>query len=133
MRGLLLRWVILTASVLTACWMLDGIHVRGIFPALFASALLGVLNAVFRPILILLTLPLNILTLGLFTFVINALMLVIVSAVIPGFKVEGFWTAVAGALIIGATSWLINRFIGSTGRIETSDCVDLKQRHGRWE
>jgi len=133
MRGVLLRWLVLTAAVLAASWLLDGIRVSGIFPAILAAALLGILNALLRPFLILLTLPLNILTLGLFTFVINALMLLIVSAVIPGFDVRGFWTAVFGALIIGAASWLLNRFIGSEGKVETADYIDLKQRRGRWE
>jgi putative membrane protein len=133
MRGVLLRWLVLTAAVLTASWLLDGIRVNGIFPAILAAALLGILNAVLRPLLILLTLPLNILTLGLFTFVINALMLMIVSAIIPGFDVRGFWTAVFGALIIGAASWLLNRFIGSKGKVETGAYIDMKQRRGRWE
>jgi putative membrane protein len=134
MRGLLLRWLVLTAAVLTASWLLDGIRVNGIFPAFLAAALLGILNAILRPLLILLTLPLNILTLGLFTFVINALMLMIVSAIIPQFfYVQGFWPAVAGALIIGGASWLLNRFIGSKGKVETGDYIDLKQRRGRWE
>jgi putative membrane protein len=133
MRGVLLRWLILTAAVLAASWLLDGIRVSGFSPAILAAALLGIFNAVLRPLLILLTLPLNILTLGLFTFVINALLLLLVSAIIPGFDVLGFWTAVLGALIIGFTSWLLNRFIGSTGRVETTDVIDLKQRGGRWE
>jgi putative membrane protein len=133
MRGVLLRWFVLTAAVLTASWLLDGIHVAGIFPALLAAALLGILNAILRPLLILLTLPLNILTLGLFTFVINALMLLLVSSLIPGFDVRGFWTAILGALIIGVVSWLMNRFIGSRGNVETAECIDLKQRRGRWE
>ena len=133
MRGVLLRWLILTAAVLAASWLLDGIRVSGFSPAILAAALLGIFNAVLRPLLILLTLPLTILTLGLFTFVINALLLLLVSAIIPGFDVLGFWTAVLGALIIGFTSWLLNRFIGSTGRVETTDVIDLKQRGGRWE
>jgi putative membrane protein len=133
MKGVLLRWFVLTIAVLTACWFLDGIRVNGIFPALLAAALLGILNAVFRPILILLTLPVNILTLGLFTFVINALMLMIVSAVIPGFDIRGFWTAVLGALIISAASGLLNLFIGGKGRVERTAYIDLKQRRGRWE
>jgi putative membrane protein len=133
MRGVLLRWLVLTAAVLTACWLLEGIRVNGIFPALLAAALLGILNAVFRPILILLTLPVNILTLGLFTFVINAMMLMIVSAVIPGFDIRGFWTAVFGALIIGAASGVLNIFIGGKGRVERTAYIDLKQRRGRWE
>lgn len=133
MRGVLLRWLILTAAVLAASWLLTGVRVNGIFPAILAAALLGICNAVLRPLLIVLTLPLNILTLGLFTFVINALMLLLVSAVIPGFDVLGFWTAFFGALIISLTSWLLNRFIGSAGRVETGDVIDLKQRGGRWE
>ena len=133
MKGVLLRWLVLTAAVLTAAWLLDGIRVSGFLPALLAAALLGILNAVLRPLLIVLTLPLNILTLGLFTFVINALLLLLVSYLIPGFDVVGFWTAVLGALIISAASWLLNRFIGSGGRVETEACIDLKQRHGRWE
>jgi len=133
MKGVLLRWFVLTIAVLTACWLLDGIRVNGVFPALLAAALLGILNAVFRPILILLTLPVNILTLGLFTFVINALMLMIVSAVIPGFDIRGFWTAVLGALIISAASGLLNLFIGGKGKVERTAYIDLKQRRGRWE
>jgi putative membrane protein len=133
MRGVLLRWLVLTAAVLAASWLLDGIRVKGVFPAFLAAALLGILNAFFRPLLILLTLPVNILTLGLFTFVINALMLLIVSAVIPGFDVRGFWTAVVGALIIGAASWLLNIFIGGKGTVERTAYIDLKQRRGRWE
>jgi len=109
MRGVLLRWLVLTAAVLAASWLLDGIRVDGLLPAFLAAAMLGILNAFFRPLLILLTLPINILTLGLFTFLINALMLKIVSAVISGFTVHGFWTAVIGALIIGSTGFVIKR------------------------
>jgi len=94
---------------------------------------LGILNAFFRPLLILLTLPINILTLGLFTFLINALMLKIVSEVITGFEVHGFWTAVLGALIIGSVSWLLNGFVGGQGKVERSSYIDLQKRGGRWE
>ena len=133
MRGVLLRWLVLTAAVLIASWILDGIRVTGLFPAFLAAATLGILNAFLRPLLILLTLPINILTLGLFTFLINALMLKIVSEIIPGFTVQGFWTAVLGALIIGTASWLLNAFIGGKGRVERSSYIDLKKKGGRWE
>ena len=133
MRGLLLRWVALTAAVLAASWLLDGIRVDGFLPALLAAGLLGILNAFFRPILIVLTLPINILTLGLFTFLINALLLKIVSGAIPGFEVRGFWTAVIGALIIGLASWLLNAFVGGRGRVERTSTIDLQKRGGRWE
>ena len=133
MRGVLLRWFVLTAAVLIASWLLDGIHVTGLFPAFLAAATLGILNAFLRPLLILLTLPINILTLGLFTFLINALMLKIVSEVIPGFYVYGFWTAVLGALIIGTVSWLLNGFVGGRGRVERTSYIDLQKRGDRWE
>jgi putative membrane protein len=133
MRGVLLRWLVLTAAVLVASWLLDGIRVTGLLPAFLAAAVLAILNAFFRPLLILLTLPINILTLGLFTFLINALMLKIVSEVIPGFEVYGFWTAVLGALIIGSVSWLLNAFVGGQGKVERSSYIDLQKRGGRWE
>jgi len=133
MRGVLLRWLVLTAAVLVSSWLLDGIYVTGLVSAFLAAATLGVLNAFLRPLLILLTLPINILTLGLFTFLINALMLKIVSEVIPGFYVYGFWTAVLGALIIGAVSWLLNGFVGGRGRVERTSYIDLQKRGDRWE
>jgi putative membrane protein len=133
MRGVLLRWVVLTAAVLAASWLLDGIHVDGLVSAVLAAATLGLLNAFLRPLLILLTLPLNIVTLGLFTFLINALMLKIASELIPGFTVHGFWTAVIGALIIGLVSWMLNAFIGGRGKVERSSYIDLQKKGGRWE
>jgi putative membrane protein len=129
----LVRWLVLTVAVFAAAEGLDGIQVDGLWPALAAAATLGILNAVLRPLLILLTLPINLLTLGLFTFVINALLLQIVSAVIPGFMVRGFWTAVLGALIIGLVSWILNAFIGGRGRVERTSTIDLQKRGGRWE
>jgi putative membrane protein len=133
MRGVLLRWVALTTAVLAASWLLDGIRVEGLVSALLAAATLGLLNAFLRPLLILMTLPLNIITLGFFTFLINALMLMIVSGLVPGFKVYGFWTAVIGALIISIVSWILNAFIGGRGRVERSSYIDLQKRGDRWE
>jgi len=131
--GLLLRWLILTVAIIIASYLLEGIHVSGFFSAFFAAAILGILNALFRPILILLTLPINILSLGLFTFVINALMLMMVSGIISGFEVHGFWTAVLGSLIISIISWLLNSFISDRGRVERLDYIDLKKKGDRWE
>ncbi len=131
MNGLGIRWLTLTAAILLSAYLLDGIWVSGFFSAFFAAAFLGILNAFFRPIALILTLPINILTLGLFTFVINAFMLKIASAVIPGFEVHGFWTSVFGALIIGTVSWLLNAFISERGRVEY---IDLRHRgNDRWE
>jgi len=131
--GFLIRWLILTVAIIVASYLLEGIHISGFFSAFFAAAALGILNALFRPILILLTLPINILTLGLFTFIINALMLKMASGVIPGFEVHGFWTAVFGSLIISVVSSLLNSFISDRGRIERVDYIDLKRKGDRWE
>jgi putative membrane protein len=133
MMGFLIRWLILTVAIIVASYLLEGIHISGFFSAFFAAAALGILNALFRPILILLTLPINILTLGLFTFIINALMLKLASGVIPGFEVYGFWTAVFGSLIISVVSSLLNSFISDRGRVERVDYIDLKRKGDRWE
>jgi len=133
MMGLLIRWLIVTAAIILASYLLDGIEVKNFFSAFFAAAALGILNALFRPILIVLTLPINILTLGLFTFLINALMLKMASGIIPGFEVHGFWTAIFGSLIISTISWLLNAFISDRGRVERVDVLDLQKRGGRWE
>ena len=129
--GLLVRWLILTAAIMVASYLIQGIEVSGFFSAFFAAAILGVLNVFFRPILFILTLPINILTLGFFTFVINAFLLKMASGVISGFVVHGFWSAVFGGLIISVVSWLLNSFINDQGRL---GYTDLRRREdGRWE
>jgi putative membrane protein len=131
MKGILIRWLILTVAILSAAYLLDGMEVRGFTSAFFAAAVLGILNAVLRPVLIILTLPLNILSLGLFTFVINAFLLKMASGVIPGLEVHGFWPALFGSLIISLVSWLLSSLINDRGRVEV---IDLKKRSGnRWE
>lgn len=131
MKGLLIRWLILTLSILAAAYLFAGIEVRSFFSALFAAAALGILNAFFRPILLLLTLPINILTLGLFTFVINALLLMMTSGVISGFHVQGFWSAVLGSLVISLVSWLLTSLISDDGHIEV---IELRRKgNDRWE
>ena len=131
--GILIRWVILTTSIIMASYLLEGIHISGFFSAFFAAAALGILNALFRPVLLILTLPINVLTLGLFTFIINALMLKMASGIIPGFEVHGFWTAVIGSLIISAISWLLNSFISDRGRVERVEYIDLTKKGDKWE
>jgi putative membrane protein len=131
MRGILIRWLVLTFAIIIASYLLEGIRVSGFLSAFWAAAILSILNAFFRPILLILTLPLNILTLGFFTFVINAILLMMVSGVISGFEVYGFWTAVLGSFLISMVSWLLNSFIGGRGTVEY---IDLKKTgHNRWE
>ena len=149
MKGILIRWLTTTAAIVAASYLLDGIQVSGFFSAFFAAALLGILNAFFRPIALVLTLPINILTLGLFTFIINALMLKMASAVIPGFDVYGFWTAIFGSLLISLISWLLNSFLSEQATLTSSihirhgpgaakrtpdDTIDLEHKgDDRWE
>ncbi len=131
MRGLFIRWLLLTFAIMCASYLIDGIRVSSFFSAFFAAAMLGILNVFFRPIILILTLPINILTLGLFTFVINALMLKMASSVISGFHVEGFWAAVFGALVISVVNWLLTSFVNEHGRVEY---IDLRKRdRDRWE
>ena len=125
MNGLLVRWLLLTISIIVTSYLVDGIHVTSFFSAFFAAAVLGIPNALFRPLLIVITLPINILTLGLFTFVINALLLKMVSGVVPGFYVQGFLSAVFGSLIISLVSWLLSSFVNDRGRI---GYIELKKR-----
>ncbi|RTZ99016.1 MAG: phage holin family protein [Deltaproteobacteria bacterium] len=130
-RGWLIRWLILTVSILVTAYLIDGIQVSGFFSALFAAVILGFLNAFFRPILLILTLPINVLSLGLFTFIINALLLTMVSVLLPGFDVFGFWPAVFGSLLISLVSWLLTSFVNKRGEVEY---IDLQQvDRDRWQ
>jgi putative membrane protein len=141
MNLILLRWLAMTAAILLAAYLLDGIRVSGFFSALCAAALLGIFNAVLRPIAILLTLPINIMTLGLFTFVINAILLKMVSGIIRGFDVIGFWPAVFGSLVISAVSWAMTVLIRERTaasphgqRPAADDIIDLEDKgRNRWE
>ncbi|WP_419660805.1 hypothetical protein Dvar_12120 [Desulfosarcina variabilis str. Montpellier] len=131
MRGILVRWLLLAIAIFVAAYMIDGIRVAGFMSAVMAAAVLGVLNAFLRPVLLILTLPLNILTLGLFTFVINAILLMMASGVIGGFSVDGFGTALLGALLISLVSWLLTSFINEHGTVQY---IDLRHKGAnRWE
>ena len=131
MNGIFVRWLILTIAIIVTSYLLDGIQVSGFFSAFFAAAILGILNAFFRPFLLIITLPINILTLGFFTFVINAILLMMASGVIPGFEVAGFWSAVFGSLFISLISWFITSFINGKGTVQY---IDLRHKKGnRWE
>ena len=96
-----------------------------------AALLLGVVNAFVRPIIIILTLPITLLTLGLFLLVINALMIMLVAWLVPGFLVAGFWSAVFAAIVVSLTSWVMSGWIGPRGRVEVMTVRDSGGR-GRW-
>ncbi|MFA5954497.1 MAG: phage holin family protein [Patescibacteria group bacterium] len=102
---LLYRWLLSAVALLLAAAIIPGIHVDGLFYALIVALILGFANAILRPIIVLLTLPINILTLGLFTFVINGFLFWFVSIVTEGFVVDNFSSAFLGAIIVSAISW----------------------------
>jgi putative membrane protein len=105
---LLLRWVLNAFALWVVSRVVPGIHTAGVFATFVAALVLGILNALVRPILLLLTLPLNLLTLGLFTFVINALILELTGAIVQGFQVDGFGSALLGALLLSLVSFALN-------------------------
>jgi putative membrane protein len=102
----LTHWFLTAVSLGVAAWILPGLHVAS-WPSLAVAALvLGFVNAIIRPLLVIVTLPLTVLTLGLFYLVINGLAFAIAAALVPGFEVDSFWWAILGALVVGAISWL---------------------------
>ena len=118
MAGFILRGLIAALGLWAATEMLDGFIINSPWTLVGAGLLLGVVNAIVRPFALLLSLPALLLTLGLFLLIINAAMLGLVAAMLPGFKIAGFWTAVGGALIVSVVSWIGSWFIGSRGRVE---------------
>jgi putative membrane protein len=118
MNGFLVRMMITTISLWLAALIVPGMDLQGIGTVLGAALLLGVVNAFIRPVVVLLTLPLTIVTLGLFLLVVNAMMLALVSVLFSGFTLGGFWSAMLGALFVSFFSWLGSAFIGRSGRYE---------------
>jgi putative membrane protein len=107
--SILLNWLISTIAIIISAYILPGIKVPNFSTALVAALVLGILNAVIRPLLLLLTLPVNILTLGLFTLVINAVIILLVSSLVPEFQVNGFLSALLFAIVLSViNSLLIN-------------------------
>lgn len=102
------RWILFAVSIMIVAWIVPGISVEGITGALIVSVVLGIINALIRPVLYLISLPLNVVTLGLFTFVINALMLMLAGHITPGFSVDGFWSAFIGSIILAILGIGIN-------------------------
>lgn len=116
MRSFLIKWLISALSLALASWLLGGIIIDSGWALLLAALVVGLLNAFVRPIVMLLTLPLNILTLGLFSFVINASMLMITSEIVNGFTVNSFWSALLTAVIMSLVSFFLNIFMGEDGK-----------------
>jgi len=118
MRGFLIRAAVVALGLWLASQIVPGVEIRSTGSLIAAALLLGVVNAFVRPILVILTLPVTLLTLGLFLLVINGLMIELVSHFLDGFVVDGLWPAIRCAIVVSVTSWLMSGFIGPQGRIE---------------
>ena len=133
MRHFVFRWFVTTIAVALAAWLVPGISVDGTSASIGAALLLGIFNAFIRPVLLLLSAPLILLTLGLFIFVINGLLLMLVPTFVPGFHVDGFRSAFWGAIVIGIISWALSAFFhGSDGRVHVlTHHTQVKRVEGR--
>lgn len=118
MAGFILRGLIAALGLWAATELFDGFHIDSALTLVLAGLLLGVVNAIVRPFALLISLPALLLTLGLFLLVVNAAMLGLVALMLPGFRIDGFWTAVGGSLVVSIVSWLGSWMIGSRGRVE---------------
>jgi putative membrane protein len=111
MLALVIRWLVNAAALMLVAYLYPGVQVESLGAAILAAVVLGLVNAVVRPVLLVLTLPVTILTLGLFIFVINALMFWLASGIVGGFHVTGFWAALVGSILYSlitlVTSWIV--------------------------
>jgi putative membrane protein len=119
--GFVLRLIVNAAALWVAAQLVPGIVVTGLTPLLLAALVLGLINAVVRPILLVLTLPLTLMTLGLFIFILNAFCLWLTSRIVSGFVVESFAAALLGALVVSIVSWLLTAFVSDAGRWRRMD------------
>jgi putative membrane protein len=107
--SILVNWIISSLAIFSAAYILPGVHIADFITAFVLAVVLGIINAVIKPLLIIFTLPINILSLGLFTLVINAALILLAAKIVPGFKVDGFWWALLFSLALS----IINSFLNS--------------------
>jgi putative membrane protein len=133
MRHFVFRWIATTVAVMVAASIIHGIRYDTTGSLIGAALLLGILNAFVRPILLILSAPLILLTLGFFVLVVNSLMLLLVPSVVSGFHVDRFWSAFWGAIIISIISWMLSAFFrGSDGRVHVlTHHTQIKRVQGR--
>jgi len=112
----LVRWIVNAAAVFLAANLVPGISVSGFAVAVLAGLILGFVNAIIKPILFVLTLPITVVTLGLFIFVVNAICLALVAWLVPGLSISGFWAAFFGAIVISLVSWLLHAIVDDKDR-----------------
>lgn len=115
--GFLLRVIVNALAIMLAAFIVPGIRVDGLVAALVGGLLLGLVNAIVRPVLIILTLPITLVTLGLFLLVLNGFCFWLVASIVKGFYVGGFWSACLGALIVSIVSWVMTALISDSGKV----------------
>ncbi|PYP38349.1 MAG: hypothetical protein DMD48_09820 [Gemmatimonadetes bacterium] len=128
MRGFLVRLLITALGLWVADQLLPGIVITGTGALIVSALVLGVVNALIRPILFFLTLPLTVLTLGLFVLIVNGISLALVAWLVPGFHVAELLSATLGAIIVGLTGWVVSAFVGGSGKIERMHRVEVTGR-----
>jgi len=127
-KGFFYRLVITALGLWAAATIVPGVRIDGWGNLVVAALLLGIVNAVIRPVILILTLPLTVLTLGLFILVVNGFSLVLVAWVMPGFTLSGLGAAILGSIVVGLTSWLGSAFVGGSGRIERYRRIEVTGR-----
>jgi len=128
MKGFVLRLLITALGLWVADRLLPGIAITGTGSLIVSALLLGIVNAVIRPVILILTLPLTVITLGFFVLIVNGISLAIAAWLVPGFYIAGLWSATLGAIIVGLTSWAASAFIGGSGRIERMQRIETTGR-----
>lgn len=124
--GFVVRLIVNAAALWVASRLVPGFEITGLTPLILAALVLGLINAIVRPVLVVLTLPLTLVTLGLFLFVLNAFCLWLTSRLVPGFELQTFGSALLGALVISAVSWLLTAFVSDAGRWRRLDERELR-------
>jgi|AntRauTorckE6833_2_1112554.scaffolds.fasta_scaffold00096_4 putative membrane protein len=107
-QGMLAKLIITMAALFITSYILTGMSIQGLFSGFVAALILGIANVIIKPIFIVLTLPLTLITMGLFLFIVNGLMLWLAAAIVPGFFIAGFWTAFFGSIILSIVTWFLN-------------------------
>ncbi|MEA3249053.1 MAG: phage holin family protein [Patescibacteria group bacterium] len=108
--NIIIRWILLTLAVMVVAFLLPGVQLSGLLAAFVVAVVLGLINVVLRPIALILTLPVNILTLGLLTLVIDALLVMLAAHIVPGFELASFWWALLFALVLSLVNWMLKDY-----------------------
>lgn len=107
-----INWLLYAVAIMITAYLLPGVMLESFVAALVLAVVLGAINTFLKPLVVVLTLPINILTLGLFTFVINALLIMLAGAIVPGFRVANFWWAMLFAIVLALVRWVLSKFDG---------------------